>query len=96
MSLIDQMGTWKRVAFINVFGIVGIVASIFALPENTPFWIWAICSLAVLIILNLVAMRKSPQESSGSGQKVSKGTLVIVGGALLLIIDLAWTYWSRR
>jgi hypothetical protein len=98
MSLIRAMSTRKRAIFINGWGILGIAVSMFALPGDIPFWIWAVSAIAALVLLNCVAFwgRKPQLDAPYPAQRVSPSTYVIYGGALLLIIDLIWTYYAKH
>jgi len=98
MSLIRRMSGWKRTVFINLFACVGIAISPFGLPEDTPFSVWAACAVATLVVMNLVVWRYSrrSQDSSERERPTSRGTLVIFGGALILIIDLIWSIWNNQ
>jgi hypothetical protein len=43
---------------LNASGIVGAFLAMFRLPERTPLWIWAACSVGTIAVLNFVAYRR--------------------------------------
>jgi hypothetical protein len=98
MSFIFRLSSWKKAAFVNAFGLVGILVSLFAIPQDTPVWILAVSSLAALALLNYLAFsrRKSRPKEAQHAHLVSRSTLVILGAALLLIIDLIWMYYDNH
>jgi len=96
VSLIRNMPLRKKILLVNACGIAGIVLSTIGLPGDTPFWIWAACSLVALGLLNcMVLWQRSPQPDDQRPKKASN-TLAIYGFALLLIIDVIWGYLKQR
>jgi hypothetical protein len=59
------MKTWKRFAVINVGVLTGIGLSLFLVPPNTPFWLWAIIATAIIGGFNFLlykTQRRSPTK----------------------------------
>jgi hypothetical protein len=44
--------TWQKVALLNAAAFVGSAASLFAIPGNTPLWMWATASGVLIVGLN--------------------------------------------
>jgi len=85
----------RKIIIVNVWGISGIVLATFGLPGDTPLWIWVACSLVALGLLNyMVLWKRAPQPDDQRPRKASN-PLVIYGCALLLIIDVLWSYLKR-
>jgi hypothetical protein len=86
------MSTWKRIVLVNVAGLVGIAVSLFVLPQQIRFWVWASVSVVVLALLNYAFLR--PRQPATIARK--RGARVIVGlGLVLLLLDLLWRRFSH-
>ncbi len=46
------MRTWQKVAVLNAAAFLGSVASLFAIPGNTPLWLWAAVSGVLVVGVN--------------------------------------------
>lgn len=69
----------------NLGLLVGVFASIFMAPENTPVWLWAIICAAVIGIMNCLAVArlrnrhpKPPNDATGSRVIVATGFVVFL------------------
>jgi hypothetical protein len=101
MSLIRDLKPVKRAFFVNGWGIVGILLTLFMVPGDLPFWIWAASSCAALVLMNCVAFwRPTPantkKEDRRVAGRVSRSDLIIYGGAAFLALDLIWRYFAKR
>ena len=96
MSLIRNMPFRRKILIVNGCGISGILLSTIGLPGDTPLWIWAACSLLALGLLNWMVLWKRAPQSDDQRIGTRSNTLVIYGCALLLIIDVIWSYLKQR
>jgi len=87
------MSTWKKIAIVNGGGLVGIVISLFIVWPQTPLWLFAALSAAVLGGLNYVCFGR--QTASGERNSGIEGTLVIAFGCIVLLLELLFRYWHR-
>lgn len=87
---------WKRIAALNVSAVIGTFLAGLALPEDTPLWVWVCSAIAALIVLNFLVYRRGRKRVADTKPDSRRSTFVIVGCFLLLIADIAWTYFSRE
>ena len=86
-----MIANWKRLLLVNVCGAIGVFASIFILPSNTRFWLWAAVSAIVLLILNYLAFSRA--RSGAANEKVTPAaTTVAFLGVFILVIELVLRY----
>jgi hypothetical protein len=78
------MSKRKRLFVINVATLAGIAISIFLVPRTTPIWLWGSVSCAVLVIANLVVIRR-PTKSS-SQVRTALNAPILLGLAIVLEI----------
>ena len=88
------MSTWKKVAFVNVGGLLGIGISLFAVPPNTPLWIWAAASVVWLAGFNYLLIRRM-QKGTGAHKVGSSTSIVLWLGVVVLLLELAFRYWHH-
>jgi hypothetical protein len=84
------MKTWKKYTLLNVAGVLGTVASLFVVPEDTRLWMWAVISSFTLALLNYTVFR-STRANCGSGAKCSSAIIVV--GVVVLFSDVALAQW---
>lgn len=58
------MKSWKQFLLINACAFVGAFLAIFTLSADMPFWLWLMCSLAVISVLNLIVYKPLRREMS--------------------------------
>jgi hypothetical protein len=80
------MSFWMRVLLLNLAALIGIVVSLFMVPENTPFWLWATIAGIFLLVWNVPLFRQRRRTPETSGR--STRTIMAALGFALLIIDL--------
>lgn len=82
------MKTWQKILLINACGLLGLILSAFALPSDTPVWIWATVCTIILMSANcwfLLFKRKQPADpSQGSWLK----TIIIVIGMVYFAAEV--------
>jgi hypothetical protein len=88
------MSAWKKVALVNVGGLLGIGISFFVVPPNTPLWIWATVSVVCLAVFNYLIIRRL-QKSTGERKIGSASSIVIWLGVVVLLLELVFRYWRR-
>jgi hypothetical protein len=49
---------WRMFVILNASSILGAFAAMFVVPESTPLWIWATCSVGTIAVLNFVVYRR--------------------------------------
>jgi hypothetical protein len=62
------MSTWKNIAIVNAGGLAGITISLFIVSPQTPLWLFAALSAAVLVGLNYFCFRRQ----TASGERKTK------------------------
>lgn len=80
------MSDWKRFVLLNIAALIGIGASLFMAPGNTPFWLWAVIAVVFLSVWNVLLFRQRGRGSDRAGR--SMRTIMAVLGLALLIVDL--------
>jgi hypothetical protein len=90
------MSTWKRVVLVNCGGLAGIAISLFMVSPQTPVWLWAAVSVAVLALLNYLffGWRRTAGDSGGT-KSGAKTTAIIAFGVVVLLLDLILRYLYR-
>jgi hypothetical protein len=54
---------WKVFVILNASSVVGAFLAIFMVPGSTPLWMWAVCSVGTIAILNFVAYKRIRRRS---------------------------------
>jgi hypothetical protein len=88
------MSRWKKVALVNVGGLLGIGLSLFIVPPQTPLWIWATLSVLCLAVFNCFLFRRL-RRSTSERKADSKSGVVIWLAFVLLVLELVFRYWHR-
>ena len=90
MSIGRQFVIW------NACAVVGIVISIFLVPGNTPFWLWACIAGAFLCILNAAKslQRKRPTDEAAAASR-TRTTIIVLALAFLVVDLLLSRYFGR-
>lgn len=79
---------WQKFTVLNVGILLGIVASNFMLPSNTPAWLWAAISIVVIITMNYLLVRKLRSAAGTPREQVKGSTVIIAVGFLIVLIDM--------
>jgi Ca2+/Na+ antiporter len=86
------MKTWKLFVLVNVGALVGIVGSLFIVPEATPIKLWgSIAALAILIVNAGIILRRRRQGGKSNG-----ATLILYAGFLLFVLDVLFSQYLRH
>ena len=88
------MSSWKKVALVNMGGLLGVAGSLFILPPNTPLWIWATASVVCLAALNYFLIRRL-RKSTGERTVRPTANIVMWLGIVVLLMELAFRYWHH-
>jgi len=88
------MSMWKKMAFVNGGGLVGIVISLFIVSPRTPLWLWAVVSGGTLIALNYACFRWR-RTTNSQGKSGTTSTVVILLGLMVLLLELVLRYLHR-
>ena len=88
------MNAWKKVAVVNIGGLLGIGVSLFIVPPHTPLWIWAAASALCLIVLNHFFIRRL-QRGAGKRNANSTSSVVIYLSFIVLLLELVFRYWHH-
>jgi membrane protein implicated in regulation of membrane protease activity len=88
------MGTWKKVALLNVGCLLGIGVSLFIVPPSTPLWIWATASVVWLAVFNYFLIRRL-QKGTGERKVGHTPTIGIWLCVVVLLGELVFRYWHR-
>ena len=87
---------WPVLVLTNFAAFVGIVSSIFVLPGNIRFWLWATNSLMILALINYFTVTTLKKRDSRDRTPQSKTvTAITLGGFLLFILDLLYGFMHR-
>jgi hypothetical protein len=57
-AILTAVKRWKMFVFINVAGLIGAFLAMFTIPQNTPVWMWALCSVGTITVFNIVVYRR--------------------------------------
>jgi hypothetical protein len=80
---------WQKFTLLNVGLLLGVLASLFMVPGNTPTWLWAAISTTVVASMNYLAFARLRKVERGESIKYTKlTTLVIALGFVFFLIDL--------
>lgn len=82
------MSKVKQVAVLNVGWLAGITISLFTVPGNTPFWLWACIAGVSLCALNAMVLLRQRQRPDQSRPSSRTAAIIIYMGVALLIIDV--------
>src|SRR5665213_2757573 len=83
--------TWPILVLVNLAALAGILSTLFTLPGNIHFWMWAITSLIVLALVNytaVVAVRNRRRQNKTSESKTV--TIIIYVGFVFFVLDLLY------
>ena len=89
------MSKWKKTLLVNTGGVIGIATSLFIVPAQTSLWLWLVVAVAVLMVLNYVFFIWRRTSQSDSENKISRSTIVICLGCVVLLLDLMLRYLHR-
>jgi uncharacterized membrane protein YfcA len=88
------MARWKLLCIVNVAAVVGLIAAtVFLIPPQTPLWIWAISSVAVLVVLNLTFWHKT--KSAQPRRSDSAAVTIIILGFIFFLLDIIFHHYIR-
>jgi len=80
---------WQKFTLLNLGALVGVFASLFMVPANTPTWLWAAIAGVVIAVLNYLLLAKLKKVERGESTKdTGLSTMVVVAGFLVFIFDL--------
>jgi len=81
--------TWQIFAALNVGLVLGISASLFMVPGNTPFWLWAAISGCFIMAANYLLFARLRKTSEPESTKDTKLSPVLAWvGVLIFLLDL--------
>jgi len=60
---------WKKATLINVSGLIGIADSLFLVPPQTPFWLWAVLAGVALALLNVLCFGRRRTATASLNQR---------------------------
>jgi hypothetical protein len=86
------MKPWKQFVLLNLAAAAGVFCSLFVVPENTTLKLWAVVSLAVMLVLNIGLYLR--QHSKGHTARLG-GTAMVWFGFALFIIDIVFSHYFR-
>lgn len=78
----------KWLVVVNVASLIGIAISLFTVPPQTPFWLWATIAGVTLAGINIVFWRVRGKIGAKQQTSGMKQTIIIYVGLGLLILDL--------
>jgi len=88
------MTKWKKVALLNGGWIAGIIISLFLVPSNTSFALWAMTAAVILAGLNYLSFGR--QRSANGARKIGLRNTILGSLALaLLLLELIFRYLRR-
>ena len=67
------MPTWKKALVVDAGAVIAITISLFTVPAQTPFWLWAVIAVASLIVLNYVFFISATGGATRSSRKSKWG-----------------------
>jgi uncharacterized YccA/Bax inhibitor family protein len=82
------MKTWQTYSLMNLAALAGIAISLFIVPGETPFWIWAACSALGLALCNLLIYFRAVRRRNATSASAKREWVVALFGLAFLIIDL--------
>lgn len=88
------MVAWKKVAVVNVGGLLGIGVSLYTVPPTTPLWIWATASVVCLAVLNYFLIRRL-QRGTGERRFSSGSRILMWSCVFVLFMELVFRFWHR-
>jgi drug/metabolite transporter (DMT)-like permease len=88
------MTPWKKFVGVNVGMLIGIGISLFIVPPNTPFWLWAVIAAVFLAGMNYYLYRKL-QKPPTESKSANLNTIIIVIGSIIFLADIAYRYFHR-
>jgi predicted membrane channel-forming protein YqfA (hemolysin III family) len=88
--------TWQKFTLLNISLVLGLIASLFVVPGNTPLgWLAVVfgASVAVMNCLLFARLRKPTGRESASDSRLS--TVIVSAGVVIFLLDLLLTYIHR-
>jgi hypothetical protein len=88
------MSRGKQFVLMNVSAVIGIAISLFILPANTRFWMWASIAAIWLVGINCYLIFKRP--TAKHEHKSPRETKVIIWfGLTVLVVDVVLNQYFR-
>jgi uncharacterized membrane protein YfcA len=81
---------WQKFTVLNAGMLLGVLASIFMLPSDTPTWLWASVCIVVIVAMNYLLLGKLRGSSGAQAKLPRSSTLIIAVGFLIFVIDLLY------
>ena len=99
MTRFDSLKIWQQILLVNAATLMGVVASLFAAPPDTPVWIWAAGSALAIIVLNGVYVqyrrRRARHGRVAYDPRPGKVILRVVLPLVVLYLILSHYFWHR-
>ena len=89
------MKKWQKFTVLNAGLFLGVLASIFVVPSDTPVWLWGAISIVVIAAMNYALFRKLKSAAGAQGEQSKGSTLIIAVGFLTFVIDLLYRFVHR-
>jgi cytosine/uracil/thiamine/allantoin permease len=88
--------TWHKFAAANIGLVMGILASLWMVPGNTPLWSWLAIAGVFLAMANYLLYKKLKKTTdTESTQNTGRSTVLVWIGFLMFVLDLLFHLFRR-